>query len=210
LAPLDGAAAFTAKKQLLNETGVVIWRNHDRIHGGSPDRYKRPYMDGIFYGVMKELGWENHAVRFHNKPLIFRIPETTGLRLAQELMEKMNLNGIRVEGDPDCKVRKVFFCEHVRGWNVDFETIHLIESEDIDAIIPLETVDWTVSLYVRDSVQLGRPRVMLEAGHFNFEELGMKHMLTWLPKLLGGTVPVHYVQSGDGFMYLKRADSQKI
>ena len=38
----------------------------------------------------------------------------------------------------------------------------------------------------------------------------MKHMLTWLPKLLGGTVPVHYVQSGDGFMYLKRADSQKI
>ena len=116
-------------------------------------------MDGIFYGVMKELGWENHAVRFHNKPLIFRIPETTGLR-RPSLWKNESQRHTR-GGRPGLQSSQGFLLRTCPGLNVDFETIHLIESEDIDAIIPLETVDWTVSLYVRDSVQLGRPRVML-------------------------------------------------
>lgn len=201
---LKGDPIYAAKCALLDETGVVVWRDHDHIHGGRPMKEGKPYMDGIFYGIMQELAWEKYLHKYPNMPLIYHIPETTGRELAQMFIEKLNLNGIRIVGDPDTKVKKVFICEHVNGRQMDFELMQITNSEEIDALIPLEVVDWSLSEYVRDSEQLGRPRVMLEMGHFNFEELGMKHMARWLPELLGGEIPVHYVQSGDGFGYIIR------
>lgn len=201
---LENDPVYRSKCKLLDETGVVVWRDHDHIHGGPPKKEDKPYMDGIFYGIMQELGWQEYLHKYPNMPLIYHIPETTGRELAKEMVEKLNLTGLRVVGDLDCKVRNVFICEHVNGRAMDFDLICLTESEDIDALIPLEIVDWSLSEYVRDSVQLGRSRVILEMGHFNFEELGMKHMTKWLPELIGEDIPVHYVQSGDSFTYYCR------
>ena len=44
---------FLAKKQLLEETGMVVWRDHDYIHSGVP--MNGGYVDGIFHGVMVTL-----------------------------------------------------------------------------------------------------------------------------------------------------------
>ena len=195
---------FKAKTALLDETGIVIFRDHDRIHGGPPMDYGQQHMDGIFYGLMRELGWDDYLHLYPNKPLIYHIPETTGRALAAALMEKLNLSGVRVVGDADTVVRNVFFCEHVWGDERDRKLIEITEAEDIDAIIPLEIVDWTLSEYVRDSAALGRPRVLLEMGHFNFEELGMKHMTRWLPEIVGADTPVYFLPSGDSFQYITR------
>lgn len=53
---LSDSGVFAAKKALPDEYGIVIWRDHDRIHGGKPSN-KPEHIDGIFYGIMKELGW---------------------------------------------------------------------------------------------------------------------------------------------------------
>ena len=56
--------------------------------------------------------------------------------------------------------------------------------------------------YIRDSAELGIPKALILLGHFNTEEPGMKFMAeTWLPKVVGD-LPVHFVQSGDGFQYI--------
>ena len=199
---LGNDPVFKAKKKLLDETGIVIWRDHDHIHGGRPMKEGKPYMDGIFYGIMQELGWSEYLYKYPNMPLIYHIPETTGRELGNMLVKKLNLNGMRIVGDLDTKVRNVFICEHVMGREMDYELMQITESEEIDALIPLEIVDWSLSEYVRDSCQLGRPRILLEMGHFNFEELGMKYITRWLPEKLGGTIPVYYIQSGDGFGYV--------
>lgn len=202
---LAGNEIYREKVRLLEETGIVVWRDHDHIHGGRPMKEGKPYMDGIFYGLMQELGWESYLHKYENMPLIYHIPETTGRGLAEFFCKTLNLSGLRVVGDINTKVKNVFFCEHINGHGeMDNEIISLCESEEIDALIPLEIVDWTLSSYVRDSVQLGRPRVMLEMGHFNFEELGMKYMTRWLPEKLGGNIPVHYIQSGDSFSYFQK------
>ena len=193
---------YKAKTALLDETGLVIFRDHDRIHGGPPMKEGKPHMDGMFYGIMQELGWEPYLHKYPNMPLIYHIPETTGQGLAAMFMEKMSLNGMRVVGDPDTVVRNVFICEHVFGDDRDRELIQITEAEDIDALISLEVVDWTLSEYVRDSAALGRPRVLLEMGHFNFEELGMGHMTSWLPEIVGPDIPVHFLPSGDSFQYI--------
>ena len=198
---LADSAIFAAKKKLLDDAGIVVWRDHDHIHGGKPSN-NPPAIDGIYYGIMKELGWDEYKLDYPNKPLVFQFPERDATDLGLELKEKLNLNGIRIVGDPHAKVSRVFFCEHIKDhdWK-EKEKIHKTDAEGIDAVIPLEMIDWSLAAFVRDSCQLGRPRIMYNVGHFNFEELGMKYMVKYLPQIVGD-VPVHYIQSGDSFNYI--------
>lgn len=205
---LAGNSVYEEKAALLAKNGIVVWRDHDRIHGGSPARI-RDHMDMVFYGIMKELGWEKYCIGFDKKPMLYKIPETTARALTAQLLEKFNLSGARIVGNLDAKVRRVFFCEHVTaasfgGKQKDCAAIQEIEAEGYDALIPFEIIDWTLSEYVRDAAQLGRDKVLIEMGHFNVEEIAMKYMVEWLPGLLDEGTPVHYVQSGDSFSYLLR------
>lgn len=132
------------------------------------------------------------------------MPGRTVRELADELMEKLNLNGIRVIGDRNAPAEKVFITEHISGRSDD-QKIKKIEDEGFDVIIPLETIDWTIAEYVLDSCAAGRPRAILSMGHFNFEEPGMKYMADkWLPELLDGKVPVYFVPCADTYDYIVR------
>jgi putative NIF3 family GTP cyclohydrolase 1 type 2 len=138
---------------------------------------------------------------------LYEIPETTVGELAKELIGKFNLTGARIVGNHDTKVRKVFLCEHINGGGLgdffsDCNAIKEVEEEGYDVMIPLEIIDWTLSEYVRDAVQLGKTKAIIEMGHFNVEELGMKYMEKWLPQVVGEALTIQYIQSGDCFSYI--------
>ena len=80
--------------------------------------------------------------------------------------------------------------------------IKRIDREDINLMIPLELIDFTLTEYVKDSVQLGFNRAILAPGHFNVEEPGMKYMEEWLPGQLKEKIAVTYVQAGDMYEFL--------
>lgn len=194
---------YQEKAAALADAGIVVWRDHDHIHGpGGPKAAAHPYIDYIYYGIARELNWEGYAEGEETKPLWFRIPETTVASLAQELMAKLDLNGVRVVGDPNAAVSTVFLCEHINGNELDDSVI--AKAANADVMIPLEIVDWSLSEYVRDAAQQGRGKAIIEMGHFNFEELGVKYMTQWLPDVVGAEIPVEYLQSGDSFHYILR------
>ncbi|MCC8066499.1 MAG: Nif3-like dinuclear metal center hexameric protein [Clostridiales bacterium] len=205
---LEGNPVYEEKKKLLEDNQIVVYRDHDHIHGG----HSGQNTDGIFYGIMKELGWEDYCIGDKKKPLLYEIPQTTVPELARFLMEKLNLTGIRVVGSYDTVVRKVFFCEHVQGARPfgnrteipDNEAIKTVCKEQVDVLIPFEIIDWTLSAYIRDSCMENMPKTILEMGHFNVEELGMRHMLQYLPRVIGTDTPVKYIQSGDSFSYITK------
>ena len=194
-------AVYAEKRKMLEEAGIVVWRDHDRIHGpGGPMTEVHPERDYIYYGIMKELGWETYVEGEETKPLLFNIPPRTVEELANELIEKFGLTGARIVGDRGATVRKVFLCEHVSGRPGDEKAIR--KAAGADVMIPLEIVDWTLSAYIRDAAQLGKGKAIIEMGHFNTEELGMLHMTRWLPEVIEDAVPIHYVPSGDAFSYI--------
>ena len=194
-------AVYAEKRKMLEEAGIVVWRDHDRIHGpGGPMTEVHPERDYIYYGIMKELGWETYVEGEETKPLLFNIPPRTVEELANELIEKFGLTGARIVGDRGATVRKVFLCEHVSGRPGDEKAIR--KAAGADVMIPLEIVDWTLSAYIRDAAQLGKGKAIIEMGHFNTEELGMLHMTRWLPEVIEDAVPIHYVRSGDAFSYI--------
>ena len=43
---------------------------------------------------------------------------------------------------------------------------------------------------------------MINLGHFNWEELGMKYMKDWLSELVENKVAVTYVPSGDMYRFV--------
>lgn len=194
--------AFLEKKRLLDESGIVVWRDHDYIHSGIPIG-NGVYSDGIFYGFASMLGWVSYVTSNIEVPLMFELPETTVDDIAKQMLNTFHLEGVKVIGDPHAKVKKVYICAHVMGRG-DNELITKVDQEDIDLLISLELIDYTASEYIRDSSMAGNAKAILALGHFNAEEPGMEYMTTYLDEALGESIPHYYVQSGDMYSYITK------
>lgn len=200
---------FEEKQKLIAETGMVIWRDHDHMHAHRPD--------SIFTGVIKYMGWEEYYTP-SEEPFLFpiTIPETTVGELARYIKEKLNLNGLRYMGRDTDKISRLALVGHLYpnsflpdgmtedGYYQDYsmEVIRHMEEGGIQAILPGEIIEWTTLAYIRDGIAQGRPMAMYNIGHFNWEELGMKHAADYLTDLVRGEVPVYYVPTGDAFSYV--------
>lgn len=189
---------YQKKQQLLKEHNIVVWRNHDYIHSGMPiDDY---YVDGIFYGVIKQLGWEQYVVESKERPLLFKLPGLQAEAIAKHLIKAFNLNGLRVIGDLNTVVNSIYIPGHIMG--NDNATITKIDQEGIDAVMALELIDYTVSEYIRDAAYAKIPKVIFSVGHFNLEEPGMAYMTHYLPQIINNVVPVSFIASSDAYQYV--------
>lgn len=195
---LAGNKTFAAKRALLEECGITVWRLHDYIHSGIPEDGR--LVDGIFMGLADKLGWRDYVRGDTARPMEFEIPETSAGELARFLVGRLGLAGTRIVGDADARVRTVLVPMHLIG-QFDNATTARMDS-GFDCLVTMEATDFTTSEYVRDSAQLGLGKAMICIGHFNVEEPGMEYMLCWLPRAIGADVPASFVASGDPWTYV--------
>lgn len=195
---LAGNKTFAAKRALLEECGITVWRLHDHIHSGIPEDGR--LVDGIFMGLADKLGWRDYVRGDTARPMEFEIPETSAGELARFLVGRLGLAGTRIVGDADARVRTVLVPMHLIG-QFDNATTARMDS-GFDCLVTMEATDFTTSEYVRDSAQLGLGKAMICIGHFNVEEPGMEYMLSWLPRAIGADVPASFVASGDPWTYV--------
>ena len=197
---LEGNRVFEAKKEMLLENGMVVFRDHDRIHAHLPD--------GIFYGVLSELGWLPYLKTDMNTPIspsdallaVAELPDVPVKEIAALLKEKLQLKSLRIIGNKDTVVRKAALGAHLMG-SCQY-VIQALEENEIDLYIPLEMIDWEVPAYFKDAGQLGMNKACLQTGHFNGEELGMKYAVNWLRELVEDKVPVVYCCNEDMYDYI--------
>lgn len=191
---------YQLKKELLDEAKITVWRNHDFVHSGILQE-DGSAIDGIFLGVVKTLGWEKFVEDLTRFPFIFRFDKGKTLHeLSHELIDKLEVNGIRYVGESNQVIRSLIVGYHALGQDNDI--IKQLEREDIDAICLLEMVDFTVLEFAKDSLSLGRNKAVLSAGHFNTEEPGMAYMADFLVEKLELEIPVQFVKSGDTVNYI--------
>ena len=183
---LQGNPVYEAKRRLLDEHGIAVWRDHDHIHAHEPD--------GIFSGVAAELGWELNEDGSLKNP-------TTVREMALDMKEKMGLNAVRVIGNLDATVTKVVLGGHL-GFEPQEQAIRQMEEAGAQVLLPGETIDWTVLPYARDAGQMGMDRAIIAVGHISWEELGMKHMVGWLGDLIDHALPITFVRSADMYQYV--------
>lgn len=179
------------------------WENSQSAYKQKPD--------GISYGIMKELGWENYLVSPASNELefthiLYQIPKTTVRELADFLKQKMNLKTIRVIGNLNAEIEKVMFCGHILPVAADTYEEHeftdVIQNNEADVLIPGELIDWTTASGVRDAGQLGLNKAIMEVGHFNSEELGMKYFARLLKQEVPVDLPVVFIPAADMYQYI--------
>ncbi|MDD6679111.1 MAG: Nif3-like dinuclear metal center hexameric protein [Firmicutes bacterium] len=202
-------AVYEEKRELIDRNHITIWRDHDHMH------FHRP--DGIFTGVLKYLGWENCSQVDTDTGafahFLVDFPEMTVEELCRYLVKKIGMNGVRYIGDPQARVKSLAFVGHLfpgsfrkthRDGTPCEYSVQIIQSleERVDVILPGEIIDWTVASYVRDAVQQGRNKAMINLGHMNWEELGMKYAKDWISELVENQVPVTYVPSEDMYRFV--------
>ena len=202
---------YEEKKKLLEENNICIWRDHDHMHANRPD--------SIFAGVLKYLDWEDKAEVRTDTGLfahyLVQIEPLSVRDLSLYLIDRIGLNGARIVGDPDMMVSRIALVGHLfpteykrKDGSKGEYSVKVIETleKDADVIIPGEVIDWTVLSYVRDAMQLNKKKAVINLGHFNWEELGMKYMKDWLSELLEDQIKVTYVPSEDMYGFIVKGE----
>ena len=197
---------YQAKKALIEQHNIAIWRFHDHMHMASED--------GIFRGFEQELGWEQYRMAppttdtlgfgITGKPDgCYELPETTLRGLVELFKTKMNMNVVQIIGDPEMKVSRVGVLPG--GGSLGLGTEHMpmryMRLRNADVLICGDITEWTLPAYVRDAMQLGFNRAILVLGHERSEEPGMKHLGRWLSDIVND-IPVVFLDAEEPFAYL--------
>ena len=161
LIPNDPVIA--AKKKLIDESGLAIYRFHDHIHLQKPD--------GIDRGVADALGFDEpfeDTGFFGSYRLTAKTP-VTGAELARRAEEKLGLHHVRIAGErnhPSTHI--VFACGTPQG------VYELLRDKETEIVITGEICEWMLAEYARDASALGIPKTIIVPGHIGSERDGMK------------------------------------
>lgn len=110
---------------------------------------------------------------------------------------KLGVQTARIMGDPKFICRRVAIL--VGAWG-GRPHILALRRDDVDTLVCGEVAEWETTEYVRDAIQMGRPKALVVVGHANSEEPGMEYLVEWLQKRLPN-IPVHHLATGNPFWY---------
>jgi putative NIF3 family GTP cyclohydrolase 1 type 2 len=177
---------YKEKLAFIQKNHLVVFRLHDEIHSGEAT-------DHILKGVYAALGWENYPHPEGPQGQYFvTIPKTTLEEIAKKLQAKMQVQTMRVEGDPKLSITHVALLPGASGLEAQ---VQALRQPDVELLITGEASEWETVEYVRDAVAQGRHKAMILLGHQVSEEPGMEQAA----KELQGVFPkmrVEHIVSG--------------
>jgi putative NIF3 family GTP cyclohydrolase 1 type 2 len=183
---LTDSFTFQAKKQLIQQSGAVIWRFHDYLHSLSPDP--------TLMGLVKELGWQ--AYISPEGAFVCNLPPTTLQKLIEHVHQRLDLGVLRVVGDPAMQCKTVGL---LPGFPPAEMQMGIFERPGVDVLIAGEIHEWETSEFVRDANRLGTPKGLVVIGHKASEEPGMRWIIPWLQERLPGAA-IHFIPTGSAFL----------
>lgn len=185
---LQDDPVYTAKRQLLADEGVVIWRFHDYIHRHKPD--------GILAGFLEDMGWDT----YEPAPPGYIVPIAPQPLddLARHLKTRLGIEQVRVVGDAAMPCSRVGLLLGAMGGP---NHLRFLGQYDVDVLIVGETAEWETTEYVRDGNTAGRRRGLIVLGHAPSEEPGMRWLAEWLrPRL--PNLPVVHIPTTNPFHFV--------
>lgn len=172
----------SAKKKLVEEIGIPIYRFHDYSHFTDVDK--------INTGVLKKLGikGEFDGIRTFELAVPMSVDE-----MEKQMEKKLGLKHIRFVGQRNKMVKRFSLCAGAWGDKVLYEELN---REDIDLVICGEICEYSICEYVRDSAQLGIDLSLFILGHMGSERSGMEYVAEYINENIDGVEAI-YLESGE-------------
>ncbi len=196
---LENDPVYIEKRKLIEKSGIAIWRFHDHMHMGTED--------GIYRGFDLETGWKDYRISdckgIHNCGVCYEIPEMTLEQLCCFFKEKNGMEVVQIVGNPQMSVKRVgvMVGGGSLGLGIEACPMQMMRENQLDAAVCGEITEWTLSAYIRDACSLGMNNGMLVLGHERSEEMGMKHLVSWLEELLSG-MRIIFIDAQEPFAYM--------
>lgn len=185
---LNGDTIYNAKRRLIDEHGIVVWRFHDYWHQHQPD--------GILTGMLKKIGWERYVDP--ERPNVCVIPEQSLGYLTTSLKEKLSIPFLKTMGNPLIPCKRVGMLLGAWGGRPQ---ISLLSEAGIDVMVCGEVNEWETAEYVRDAIHFGHQLGLIVLGHAVSEEEGMAWLVDWLQPRLPD-VAITHIPATDPFMFV--------
>ncbi len=177
-----------AKRKLVEDTGMTVFRYHDYSHATLPDV--------IVEGQLRKMG----LVGKDDRPgvcarirVVLDTP-TTPVELAKQIEERLNIKHVRICGVYDVPCTKVSVM--VGAADVHYE----IREDECEILITGETGEWCIGEYARDAAQMGKKKALLLLGHIGSERDGMEYT-TAILKDMFPSLDIRYFDCGELFRY---------
>jgi putative NIF3 family GTP cyclohydrolase 1 type 2 len=180
--------SYKAKRQLIEKSGLVIWRFHDYLHSLPPD--------STVMGLLKELNWEANGSP--DLPYLCSIQPMTLRELGGWVKKQLGLQTLRVVGDLDSQCERIAVLPGFPPAEFQMGSLGMAGA---DVLITGEIHEWEISEYVRDATYLGYKKGLIILGHAASEEPGLRRMLPWLEERLPG-VAIDFVPTSSLFHQL--------
>jgi hypothetical protein len=164
-------AVFAAKRKLIEDLDVAIWRLHDQWLAERPGAFAA--------SLAADLGWQQYLVPSTSDRLILA---PLALRdFVTHVRRELNAGGLRVIGRPDLPVTRVVLSPGASAPAVTFTNL-----ATADVILAGEPREWEGVEYVQDAIAAGQPKAMVLVGRVVTENPGMVAMANWLRDTLPG------------------------
>ena len=184
-AGLKGDPIYEAKRQFIEQHGLVVWRFHDHWHARNPD--------GVMVGVTEALGWT--SFRDPQNPALFTLPATTVGELASQIKSRMGIKTMRVIGDPAMRLTRVALVPGAASATMQMKAL---VREDVQVLVVGESREWETVEYARDAVTEKKEKALIILGHVPSEEPGMEECARWLKTFITG-VPIEFIPAREPF-----------
>lgn len=188
---LEHDSVYRNKREMIDESGIAIYRFHDYWHKYQPD--------GIMVGLIQALGWTHYVEENNATSTLLTISNMTVKEIADYVKRKLSIPFVRVIGDTSMPCTRIGLLAGYRGGG-DI-AIPLFEQGDLDLIIYGEGPEWETPEYVRDAIYQGRNKALINIGHAASEEPGMEY-LAELTKAFFPGIPVHFISEENSFQFL--------
>jgi len=185
---LENHPVYQAKRKLINESNIVIWRFHDYLHSVPPD--------STVMGLLHELNWEANVSP--GQPYLSNIEPLTLLELGQWVKQRLGLKSIRIVGDLNLQCERIAV---LPGFPPAEFQMACLGNDGADVLIAGEIHEWETSEYVRDTNHFGYKKGLIVIGHAASEEPGLRWIIPWLEERLPG-LAIHFAASRSPFHYL--------
>jgi putative NIF3 family GTP cyclohydrolase 1 type 2 len=186
---LEGDPVTKAKTELLERSGLTLYRYHDHPHCKA--------MDMICEGELKYLGLKGSFVKGPRWAVNrFALDEAISPRELARLIEtRLGVKHVRVGRAADAPCSKLSLCFGTPGG-----VFEELQSDGVEVVLTGEACEWKLGEYARDAAQLGFKKALLIIGHVGSERDGMRLLADILTERHADFV-TRYFECGEVYSY---------
>lgn len=173
------------KWQLLDKSGIAVYRFHDHAHNTAPDYIHAGFIEALDLKIKHQFPRESLGV------CRYELDETVTTReLGMRIKERLGVECVRIVGNDNYPLHTI--CLGLGS--VGQAQIDILFEPGCDVFITGEVGEVCTDEYVRDACYFGENKSVLVLGHYSSEFAGMKRLAEELNRRVTHTI---FLESGE-------------